>query len=445
MGVRETQIDTTLTRILCLFTLLLVACTWRLWFAVSDFPMVPWLDIPTAWASWVLHADRLAAFVLIATLSTPLTLALISSRSPATVRLWSHRALLVAVLSASWLMFTNQHRVQPWAYHFLLSGYVLLVLPSNRARNLLLALLVSVYAFSAWNKFDHRFLATTGELMVRTAVGWFRPDVAKLPAGYFARAALALPLGEALLAGGLAVPATRGAARVLAIFLHGSLLMVLGPWGLGQRVGVLVWNVSFATQACYLASQSAGRRLEPSPGMEPEAPRHGWTLLPLLVALTMPALEPWGMWDHWPSWGLYSARAGRLELLLSGEAAARLGPAMKDFLDPRVVDGAWQRLALDRWSLERLDAPLYPQTRFQWGVCQAVMKDLPQGSGPVIIVEYLAPERTTGRMERRIWGDDASIRQAIGRFWFNTRPRATAMSASSFEAYEEGQSGQSFE
>jgi hypothetical protein len=143
----------------------------------------------------------------------------------------------------------------------------------------------------------------------------------------------------------------------------------------------------------------------------------------LAVALFMPVLEPWNLWDHWPSWGLYSARAGRLDLLLSAEAADRLPASAKEFLDPRLVDGVWRRLALDRWSLESLDAPLYPQPRFQWGVCLSVLNSLPRASGPAIVLEHLPPDRVTGRAERRTWGGEEAVRRGTGEFWFNTRPR----------------------
>ena len=412
-----------MTRILSLYTLLLVACTWRLWFAVSDFPMVPWLPLPDAVGPWLTRLDQIAAALLVGALAGLTIVSFRDPRSPAGGASGMRRFWLLALVALGWLVFTNQHRLQPWAYHFLLSGWILLVYPRERAERLLLVLLCSVYAFSAWNKIDQRFLATTGDLMMRTAASWFHAEARSLPPGSFARAACVLPLGETLLAVGLAYPGTRAAARVLAIVMHTGLLLVLGPWGLQQRWGVLVWNLSFATQAWYLAKatrapQAAVAASESRPAMQSFG---RW--MPLAVALFMPVLEPWNLWDHWPSWGLYSARAGRLELLLSAEAADRLPSSAKEFLDPRRVDGVWRRLALDRWSLESLDAPLYPQPRFQWGVCQSVLNRLPRASGPAIVLEHLPPDRVTGRAERRTWGGEEAVRRGTGEFWFNTRPR----------------------
>ncbi len=406
--------EATYIRLLSGFTLLLLASTWKLWGSGSEFPQVPLVSWAVAW-----HPALDALFAAI--FSLLLLLALLRPGS----RRQQQMVLGTAVLSEVLLWVGDQHRLQPWAYHFALAAWVLVVSPADQRRTWLRWIAISVYFYSALNKFDRRFLETTGPLFIATGLDLFGAH----PAGWtpltLGRLAWLLPLGELCTAGLLAVPKFRPAGRLAATVLHVTLLAVLGPWGLDQRWGVLWWNVSFLLQTNWLFRASAEPTTEPNAHGTGDPPRlmsWRWGLMPVVIALAMPMLEPWGCWDPWLSWGLYSARAPKAELWIAREAVADLPVDLQRFCEP-APQGIWAKVASDRWSLEVLQVPLYPHDRFQVGVCWAVVNTLPSDRRWFTVALITPPDRWTGQSsELRISGED-ELRYRAASYRWNARPR----------------------
>ena len=233
-----------------------------------------------------------------------------------------------------------------------------------------------------------------------------------------ARWALLLPLGELATGVLLAVRGLRRYGLAAAAVLHVSLMIVLGPWGLNHRWGVLVWNASFLTLAILLFRCSTN--LPKSPPASYSTMLHGWlpagrgarvALVPILLALALPIGEPWGLWDPWLSWGLYSTRAASLECYLAAEDVRRLPAFVQPFCVQVGPDGTWVHLATDRWSLELLQVPVYPHERFELGCAWAVIDALPSGSRHVMLVRSASPDRRTGTVQKTRWeGADSLVR-----------------------------------
>lgn len=344
------------------------------------------------------------------------------------------RFLLGAACFLTLLVLGNQHRLQPWVYHFLLTAWTLLLLPRAMAVRWLLLLLASVYFYSAWNKFDRRFLETTGGMMIRTLVQWWDADARMRPAGDFANAAILLPLGELFTAFAILSPRTRWMGRMMAMGLHAGLLLILGPWGLQHRWGVLVWNVAFLTQCLYLTGRfSTVRAADSQLEKMDDAPRRSTgnvsvrqsiAMAPLLVAMIAPALEPWGWWDHWTSWGLYSARATKIDVYVDDTLVARLPDEWQPYCEKVSQSTFWHRIALDRWSLNTLETPIYPQARFHWGVFRAMLRQIgPETADSWMVVESASPDRRSGRAKQETWVGKSRLDAATQRFWINTQPR----------------------
>src|SRR5262249_28175077 len=151
-------------------------------------------------------------------------------------------------------------------------------------------------------------------------------------------------------------------------------------WGLNHHPGVLIWNVYFIAQDLLLfapariwcgmrtargqspvgksadeivghatsekqsVSPIAASVAPPSPptplprgergDLEPEdarvTQRISWGCVAiegvLVCVLLLPLLEPWGMCDHWPAWGLYASRAERTIVLIEASSRERLPP-----------------------------------------------------------------------------------------------------------------------
>ena len=83
---------------------------------------------------------------------------------------------------------------------------------------------------------------------------------------------------------------------------------------------------------------------------------------------------------------------------------------------------AWRELRIDRWSLEAVGAPIYPQDRFQVGVALAIAEKYDLGQD--IRVEIDGPaNRWTGRRTTEIYRGAEAIRKLVLQFRFNALPR----------------------
>ncbi|MBW3596497.1 MAG: hypothetical protein KY475_04385 [Planctomycetes bacterium] len=390
-----------------MLALSLFAATWRLWTPQTVYPQIPLLPIGRIAPLWLDWAG-LAGIVL--------------SLSVATVagseRTWGRAALWLFAISVAGMIVLDQHRLQPWAYQFLLIALVLSSRGGNRAVALLRALAIGVYFWSALGKFDYTFLHGLGQQFLATMTGWFGVAAEDWPATARVAAAALFPAGELLTAVGLCFRRTRLPAVILAVVMHAGLVALLGPWGLDHQPGVLLWNGFFAAQAIILFT--------PLPeSQETEAyntHRFGAAELLIVLAVTLPVLEAGGRWDHWPSWGLYSTRAEGARIYVHRLAAFRLPEDLQAHLRPAPPGEDWRELEIDRWSLETLAAPVYPQARFQLGVAEAVGRRYELG-GFIQAVHYHAADRWTGRRREEAHIGVDAIAEAIDAMLLHGHPR----------------------
>ena len=68
----------------------------------------------------------------------------------------------VSALALGVLVLADQHRLQPWAYQFVVVQIVLAGLPAGEAIALTRLLIASIYFFSALSKFDRSFIDSGG-------------------------------------------------------------------------------------------------------------------------------------------------------------------------------------------------------------------------------------------------------------------------------------------
>ena len=144
-----------LSRVLSLAALLLIATTWPLWTAQTEFPRIPFVGIFRGVPGWL---ERAALGVA----CCALVLALVAGSSRRMGR-WSLVAFAGAI---TFLALADQHRLQPWAYQFLLLALVLAVLPAGEGIAWARLLTASIYFYSALSKLDHTFLESAGGQIV---------------------------------------------------------------------------------------------------------------------------------------------------------------------------------------------------------------------------------------------------------------------------------------
>lgn len=405
-------------RIWAAFCLLLVAVSWRLWIPQQVFPQVPFF-------SALRHTPALADWALL--------LALVGGLLGATVfvRPGGQRsaALIVFGVAMLGLVLLDQHRMQAWAYQGLVITVLLLGTPPQLGMTLLRVFAVSVYFHSAAGKFDFQFLHTVGQQFLETAGGLLGLQVENWDAATRVRAAVLLPVVELTLAAGALIPATRRWAGWGLVVMHSMLLVLLGPLGLQHQPGVLAWNGFFIAQALVLfVGWVPTRRRAREGGADVVAQRfpwwwRAWALPVLFVAvLSLPLTERFGFWDHWPSWALYSPHSSRVEFSIHASRIDRLPETLQPYLEPDENQTGWHELAIDRWSIEALGVPVYPQARFQLGVVLAILDRADFDDAVRLRLRGVAG-RWDGQREEVFFGGRQGIQKAADAFWLNVEPR----------------------
>jgi hypothetical protein len=244
-------------------------------------------------------------------------------------------------------------------------------------------LTISIYFWSAVSKFDYNFFHDQGPILVeglKHAIG-VRQTMNRWTESVEVWAAFVLASGELAVAILLSFRQTRRFGVVLAIVMHGALLMALGPLGLKHSWGVLVWNLFFAGQTWLLfrvvptqrSNDNAGSQAHQRIGLISRSGNNAATGV-IVCAVLWPILEPVDGCDHWLAWAVYSARAGQLEILITSDEPLSNVPVECDQVIRTMdgVSGVYYRPNVAGWSLKELGVPIYPQFRFQ----VAVGKDL---------------------------------------------------------------------
>lgn len=375
---------------------LLVVLTWRLWLPQFltgpdspwevQFPAIPMISLPRA--------------ILGGLEGTGLALIVASCAWLLLRRQTGPTATLLLACGLTALFLANQHRLQPWAYQAWLYAWIFSAWHTSLTSRVALTwLTASVYFYSALGKFDQQFLQTVGPDFIHflSPKSALAPEAATV-AG-INRIVFLLPTVELLIAISLLVPYSRRLAGWAATSMHLTLFVLLGPLFMDQSYAVLVWNLFLAVQAAWLfafAPPTTTHSAEAEPLSRNQATTNTSgppqpvrrILRPLFsvlipLAVLMPSLEriphgrPYGYWDHWLSWSLYSPHTSRTDIQIHQSATTDLPSFARQFAEPTPEDDGWLRVAIDRWSLAELSAPVYPQARFQLGVAEQLGQLVP--------------------------------------------------------------------
>mgnify|MGYP006899557876 CR=1 FL=1 len=427
--------------------LILIACTWRLWFAASDFPAIPFFSFLTTVPR---GADQVLSGVLVTAMFVDACI-VVGSLTHGSV---STRSLRVGqccdvtlCVSAVCLILLNQQCLQPWMYHFLILTPLLWRQSSNSTvtveetervdtiesrlsnafcRNGILWLTASIYVWSAWSKLDASFLESHGRKFVSAIL-----DAGGLSTRFWSDrtwqlAAATLPIGELLAGVSLLFRRTRKIALPASVLMHLLLIVAVGPWGLDHRPGVILWNVFFIVQnvILFLAERRRGvtEHLPDCATPQRFATPHRGILFVTLAAIVFPVLRSVGCCDTWPAWAVYASSPARVLVQVRDDVTTQLPENLQRYVERRQINDGWSWLRIDLWSLSATDTPIYPEDRFQLGVARAVSENVAHQNSIRVIHESEA-DRLTGICERTEANGRAEIIELGSRFWLNSTPR----------------------
>ena len=418
-----------------LFALALFVVTCGLWLPQTLFPQVALIELFNGFPSEITYAAMAVVFIALLSIlvgkfpcdSMPRSLKI-------RFLLWG---ILVDAIVLLWL--TDQHRIQPWAVHLVVGALVFISCRPQRGVALLRILAISIYIYSALGKFDYQFMHSVGPQLLAGLAELIGVDMQTWDSTLVSKLSLLLPLGELLIGIMLCHRRTRKLAVLSATIMHICLAVLFSPVGLNHEWGVVVWNVFFIFQndmlfgTTLLAGVSKCRSKSKPATAAAEVELSGHTIdkpvkpqtlwigqLILTAVLVLPALEPFAVVDHWPSWGLYSPRNSRVLVRVYLSAGTKTDE-IEEFFQPQFGNAPFRVLDLSRWSLETLGVPIYPQQRYQLGVALAVAQKY--NLGRAIEVDLLSmSDRLTGSRERETLRGVEAIKMACQRYRLNAVP-----------------------
>lgn len=319
------------------------------------------------------------------------------------------------VLFGIGLVLLDQHRLQPWMYQFLVFAILVAFSKPRSALFWMRWIVISIYIFSAISKFDYQFIHTVGDQMLSTLVSFIGLDSSTWPANVRYWLVVAFPFGELLVGLGLASAKTRKLVIPFAIALHVTLLLILGPLGMGHRPGVLVWNMFFIAQAVLLFGGRPLRQSTADESVSRDGPLEFVGSLVAMLVILFPATQAIGICDHWPAWEVYAPRSSRVEIASSGlEFKSSSGGAPSPETEP------W--LNLQQWSLVELGVPIYPEGRFQLAIAMAVERKFNLDREFRVELKSESNRRTGARKTEILTGRD-QLQMRASQYWLNTKAR----------------------
>jgi hypothetical protein len=393
----------------------LVALTKPLWESSRFVPRIAWL-------SWLNGLPYETDALFAAVLATALVFVVVGVVWPRGLRV----SLAMAAFGLGGALLLDQHRLQPWAWQGWLFLTVLALAPNPVGVRGCRAIVVSIYLWSAASKIDPAFAVGHGQMLVDGLLRAIQVDPGRVGEAVRVGLAWSMPLVELVVALGLTVPRARRAACVLAIIMHGGLLLALGPLGLDHEPAVLAWNVSFIGFTLLLFWSREGVATEAATESMHPARRNASTLIAVaitLVAMVAPAMCFLGWFDLWPSWSVYSARATLVRFEVREEVIeTRLPPGFIRFVgEPRPLD-EWCPVSLEQWSFAEFHAPAYPQARWRLALAAAIAERWHLGDDCRVHVFTRDGWWSTSRSVRTLTGAQ-DISAALDEFVVTTSPR----------------------
>ena len=165
---------------------------------------------------------------------------------------------------------------------------------------------------------------------------------------------------------------TSRTGSMIALLMHCILIILLSPAGLNHEPGVLIWNTFFVACHLLLLTNSRVKSAQQSEGNNAAERRQlaPTSILLLLGIVIFPLSGLVGFADNWLGWQLYSPRPEVLKIYVRVDAVSQLPDSLQPFVDPPTPLDDWCPVRLDRWSLEQVHAPIYPEDRFQISVAR---------------------------------------------------------------------------
>lgn len=391
---------------LCFAEIALLTVTWKVWAGHSERSVVPLLSVAAAVPKGVDVAIGCSLGALLVAIVCLLRI----DRRRQKVSVTTNRVVCIAWVLAAALPLLNMQTLQPWHWLFLL---LIAQWLTSRNQSILLwrQTLAGIYVFAAVSRIGPqidsgmsvRIFAMLSDLL-------HLPALQRDPSVVFA-GCVAMSVLEGCVGAGLLFKKTRQPAVVAGVLLHLSLILLLGPFGLQQQPGVLIWNL-FLLLALLIVFWPT---VNPPPAPDSPRPTERRNWLVLIWAIPLSGL--FGLADNWISWQVYSPRPETIRFLVHESAVSKVPDDLQPYLQRPRFPNEWHWLRLNQYVLQTTGAPAYPEDRYQLAHATTVAKDLPPEAVQFVVDR---PERWRWwKRERFETKSFVELHAALGPFWLN--------------------------
>lgn len=255
------------------------------------------------------------------------------------------------------ILSQDQMRWQPWVYLYFLMLLPYLIVPFTREpeKSILISLkwiIAGVYVWSGIQKLNPAFI--DGTIVQVIKVSGIKTDF-----GGVRNLGYTIPVIELSIGLGLLIVKFRRVALIAAITTHALILVYLIPYVLNQNTVVYPWNVAMIFFVSLLFwDTKEDHRLSVR-----EISRTSLTTIPVVLVWVVPALNFFGLWDHYLSFSLYSNKPSTFYIAIEESEIQKVDKRFKNYFGgiPGLRGG--QLIDINKWSYAELNVPFYPETK----------------------------------------------------------------------------------
>lgn len=262
-------------------------------------------------------------------------------------------------------------RWQPWEYMYL-SAFLVFIINFHRPKNVIVLMhlfLVSMYFFSGLHKLNRSFLSSVW--MNTILVDFFGFSLETILKYKLFFIGLIIPFCEILLAGLLVFSKNKRRISYFLILIHLSILIILGPFGLGYNSIVWFWNLALI----FVLLITYQKPVEIESVKSFSLNHFYWLVLWFL----MPVLSFFGKWYQYFSFNLYSGKGKQMYICFSSKE--KIQPEFGNVIN---YDGL-PCVNLQNWAMKETKAMPIPEMEIYLRISDEIKKRYGKNNVTIII------------------------------------------------------------
>jgi hypothetical protein len=270
--------------------------------------------------------------------------------------------LYATVASLALLVPSDQTRLQPWVYQYLLLLFVMALharpegdeRSAGRCLPVLQVVVAMFYFWGGVQKLNYSFCREVVPQLLAPL-----SNFSTLTETQTSTLGVCMASVEILVGGGLLLRRTRHLCVWVALAMHATLLVLLIAAGLNSVVWA--WNAALMLAVPTLFWRSDATVRQALAGWPEGSARVRAALAVVVLCAVLPALSFRGRWDMYLSGALYSGNTAVAVVRVGGLVYERLPTAAKRHVF--TTSNGERMLPLFEWSMAELNVPPYPEPR----------------------------------------------------------------------------------